>query len=269
LERQVVPATMEAVMRAVCDRMIMRAMRGHFRGVYLLDRDPLGADEAAIVFANHHNWWDGYFVHLMAKRWRPGNSMVWMRELGSNRPLALLGAMPLPAEDAATRRKTIRRTVQALKRSPAALFLFPEADMHPPPKVHAFERGLHWLHQRLEHAVLKPLAIHIEYGDHQYPQAFLLGGERFICDSEGQTEWLAQAQEAVAKLLDDLRDPAKLAEGSFECLLAGRLSTEERRCSGGRRDHPRPVVGHRGRFRAPAGAQHGKDRTPGETLPER
>lgn len=223
--------------------LIMRSLRSHFRGVYLLDRDAPDPAQSIIFFANHHYWWDGYLLHLLTRHWRPKSSMVWMRELTSFPPFDALGAMPFPDTSPAARASTIRRTLRALQSQPAALFLFPEGDMHPAPHLAPFKEGLHWLHKHLPQVQLKPLAIHIEQGIHQHPEAFIIAGPHFRCDASAADVWLGEAQRTVADLLAELTPDQRPGRSSFRCILAGRLSTDECRCSGNRDRGPRPVEG--------------------------
>ncbi len=222
------------------DWLIMRSLRDHFRAVYLCEQEPLEARCPAIVFANHHYWWDGHFLHLLAREWRPGKSMVWMKELTPFPPFRALGAMPFPEDDAVARARTIRQTVKALRSTAALLFLFPEGDMHPAPDLGPFHRSLFWLHEKLPGTALMPAAIRIVEGIHQYPEAFILAGRPFACEEPNSDLWLGRARDVVRTLLEELDELLRGAPRAFRCILAGRLSIDERRCSGNRDRGPRP-----------------------------
>ncbi len=222
------------------DWLIMRSLRDHFRGVYLHEQRPLDPGRPAIVFANHHHWWDGHFLHLLAQEWRPGRSMVWMKELSWFPPFGALGAMPFPDDDALARARTIRRTVRALRTTPSVLFLFPEGDLHPGPDLDPFGRSLFWLHEKLPDVPMVPAAIRICEGIHQYPEGFILAGHPFGCEEESQEEWLDRARDAVGRLMVELDQGIRDSPDTFRCVLEGRLSIDERRCSGHRDRGPRP-----------------------------
>jgi len=225
------------------DWLIMRSLRGHFRGIYLLERDVPDRSKPTILFANHHYWWDGYLLHLLARRWRPGQSMVWMRELTSFPPFEALGAMPFPEDDPIARAATLKRTLRALRSGPALLFLFPEGDMHPAPELAPLQKGLHWLHTRLPEVELRPLAFHIEQGIHQHPEAYVLAGPPFRCENPEAESWLTEARATIADLLEQLTPRRRPDRSQFTCILAGRLSTDEYRCSGNRERGVKPVEG--------------------------
>jgi len=243
MEGEGIRGAMKPLRAWFADWLIMRSLRSHFRGVYLLDRDAPDPARPLIVFANHHYWWDGYLLHLFARHWRPGQSMVWMRELTSFPPFEAIGAMPFPEDDPIARAATLKRTLRALRSGPSLLFLFPEGDMHPAPHLAPFRQGLHWLHSRLPEVDLKPVAIHIEQGIHQHPEAYIIAGPPYRCDSPDADSWLAAARGTIADMLDELAPERRPAISEFTCILAGRLSTDEYRCSGNRERGPKPVEG--------------------------
>lgn len=225
---------------AVMDRFVLRALRLHFRGVYLLEMEPLDPSRPAIVFANHHYWWDAYLLHVLSREWRPRQARVWMRELTPFPPFAALGALPFPRDDAVERAMTVRRTLRELQTAPTLLFLFPEGELHPAPRLLPFGRALYWLHEQLPEVPLCPAAIRIAQGIHQRPEAQVLLGRPLGVAGEGQAEWLGAARSSVGQLLEDLERRWEAEPLSFRCIVEGRLSVDENRCSGGRDRGPRP-----------------------------
>lgn len=225
---------------AFADLLIRRSLRGHFRGVYLLEQELPDPQQPAIVFLNHHSWWDGYLLHPLALHWRPGRGLVWMRELSAFPPFGALGAMPLPDDDPGARVATVRRTIRLLDEGPWMLFIFPEGDMHPGPGLAPFANGLYRLHRRLPHVPLFPAAIRIDQGIHQCAEAQVMSGPQFRCDESDEEAWLQAARETVTTLLADCAEKWRNDPLQFRCLLPGRLSVDERRCSGGTHRGPKP-----------------------------
>jgi 1-acyl-sn-glycerol-3-phosphate acyltransferase len=230
---------MKRVKRWLADWLLMRSLQTFFRGVYLHELAPLEPGRPAIVFANHGYWWDGHFLYLLSQEWRPGNSMVWMKELAPFPPFEALGAMPFPEDEAAVRAATIRRTVRALRSSPAALFLFPEGDINTGRSLGPFSRSLHWLHKKVPEAGLIPVAIRILQGIHQYPEAYILSGEPFTCTAE-EEEWLRQARKAVCELREWLDRRVAAGPDEFRCIMPGRVSVDESPFYGGNTRGPKP-----------------------------
>jgi hypothetical protein len=230
---------MRRAKRWLADWLLMRSLRRFFRGAYLHDKEPPDPASPAIVFANHSYWWDGHFVYLLAQEWRPGKGMVWMKELAPFPPFAALGAMPFPDDDAVARATTIRRTVRALRSSPALLFMFPEGDIRPGPGLRPFARSLHWLHGMVPDAQLIPAAIRIVQDLHQYPEAYILSGETFVCEAPGP-RWLERARTAVGQLREELDERIGSGARGFRCIMGGRLSVDEHPLWGGHTRGARP-----------------------------
>jgi 1-acyl-sn-glycerol-3-phosphate acyltransferase len=224
----------------VMDWFVMRAQRLHFRGVYLLESEPLDPSQPAIVFANHHYWWDAYLLHALAREWRPDRARVWMRELTPFPPFTALGALPFPQDDAAVRAATIRQTLRELQTTPTLLFIFPEGELHPAPDLLPFGRALYWLQRQLPGVPMYPAAIRMAQGIHERPEAQVLLGERFICETGEQAGWLDAAMRSVEQLLQELERRWRSEPLSFRCIVEGRLSVDEHRCSGDRERGPKP-----------------------------
>ncbi|MBD3174889.1 MAG: hypothetical protein GF320_06900 [Armatimonadia bacterium] len=235
---------MQRLLAPLVDWMVLRALKGYFRTVYLAERCPVDPAVPTIMYANHHYWWDGYLMHLLARELRPGRAMIWMRELGAFQPFSLLGAMPFPEGDAVKRASTVRRSLRRLHREPALLFIFPEGESHPAPKVDPFLPGLYWLAKRLPEVAFVPLAIHIEQATEQFPVAYLQTGEPLELSPDRRRPWLEAARQPVVDMLAELRDPQRREKLDLRLLLEGRPSMQERRCSKprGRGEPPRPVA---------------------------
>lgn len=229
-----------ALQYAFADWLVRRSLRLHFRGVYLRELTALDSARPAVVYANHHYWWDGYLLHALAREWRPRLAMVWMRELTAFPPFRALGAMPFPDDDPTARAATIRRSLEALSASPCLLFVFPEGELHEAPHLLPFGRGLSWLSERLPDVPIHPAAMRIAQGIHQRPEAQVLLGEPVERASTNAAEWTAVARDRLGQLLHQLDRLWREEPLSFRCILAGRVSVDERRCSGRRYRGPKP-----------------------------
>ena len=234
MERTRIPGTLTAVARWMADRLICRSMASHFRAVYARVTEPPAPDRPAIVFANHHYWWDGYLCHLLGRGWgQPMN--LWMEEWRWFPPFWALGALPYPPGDTMARARTLRHTLRLLQQPPRVLFLFPEGILHTGYHLLPFQRSLYWLAQHVPEVQLLPLAIVITPTLHQYPRAFLHMDAPFRSHSVPPEAWLAEAQQRVAELVDVLRQEAecldtaeKAQEAGFVLLVRGKTSVNER-----------------------------------------
>jgi len=162
---------------------------------------------------------------------------VWMEAYRRFPPFGAIGALPFPPDDPIVRARAVKRTIHALRTEPAtALLLFPEGTLHgDTERLLPFQRSLHWLACHAPQATLLPLAIHIEPSYHQYPRAFLSVGAPFQSAATDETEWLAEAADALEALLRQthadaraaLTDDEHAAQG-YQVLLQGARSIHER-----------------------------------------
>lgn len=220
MERTRLPRVVTAGAAALADALIRWSVRSHFRAVYARVLAPPSPDRAVVLFANHHSWWDGYLCYTLGKTWgMPMN--LWMEEWRWFPPFWALGALPYPTHDANVRARTLRRTVRLLRQPPRVLFLFPEGVIHAGFHLLPFGRSLHWLAQQVPEVQLLPAAIVISHTLHQYPRAFLHVDLPFTSPVSSPSEWLQQAQDRIAALVERLREEAECCDSTEKALAAG------------------------------------------------
>ncbi len=220
--------------RLVADALIRHSVAGHFRTVYARVVEPPRADRPAIVFANHHYWWDGYLCYTIGRTW--GHPMtLWMEEWRWFPPFWALGALPYPPHDAMRRARTIRQTVRLLQKPPRVLFIFPEGAIHTGHDLLPFGRSLYWLAQHVTDAQLFPMSIVITHTLDQYPRAFIHVDAPIRLSASTPDEWLGQARQHIARLTTALREEAeccnsteKASKAGFTVLVKGKPSVNER-----------------------------------------
>jgi|FaiFalFF_MnMetaG_3_1042247.scaffolds.fasta_scaffold00294_3 hypothetical protein len=227
MERSPLSALIRRPLSAFTGWLIERALRQHFRALYLWEQVHPSAYTPAIVFAPHHYWWDGYLCYWLSRVWGVRGA-VWMREWRRFPPFWSLGAMPFPDNQTAIRLRTIRQTLRWLQQPGNLLFLFPEGALHPAPEVWAFQRALYWLRCQLPAVSLLPMAMEIVQGVHQYPEAYIVIGEPFESEMGESTRWLEQARRRVQTLLEALHQARLQHPEQFRKVLSGRLSANER-----------------------------------------
>ncbi len=119
---------------SVVGRLMERDLRRSFRRVCWVD-DALDIPEnrALVVYANHHNFYDGYLGWYLIRELFRRRTITWMEEWDAYPLFASIGAAPFPSDDPSRRAATVRRTVRALRSDPGcALLYFPEGILHRP-----------------------------------------------------------------------------------------------------------------------------------------
>ncbi|MBO6779783.1 MAG: 1-acyl-sn-glycerol-3-phosphate acyltransferase [Rhodothermales bacterium] len=187
-----------------------RALRASFREVRMSGSVP---DGPVVLFANHHNYYDGYLAWLVART--VGRSpLVWMEEWDRFPFFRAMGALPFPADDPIRRAATVRHTARALGEPDAALVYFPEGRLHAPDEgLDAFEPGpLERLHHVLGRPSWVPMAIRVRWGRTATPVA-----EVRLGDSGGP-------ENARQRLLDTMESSSEAST----VILTGRRGPDER-----------------------------------------
>ncbi len=216
----------------------MWVLQNSLRAVYLRSEWLPNPSQSALLYCNHHYWWDGCLCYLLARHWRV-TPLGWMEDLPRFPPFRLLGALPFPLDNLWVRVQTIRRTVVLLRQEPRLFFLFPEGVLHPDEeRLLPFQRSLHWLAIHLPQMPVLPFAITLRISYHQYPCAYLWVGEPLPTEwlsTLAAEEWLRAAQQRLQdclqrqrNLIRSLRTDEEAHQHGYEVLLQGKKSLHER-----------------------------------------
>lgn len=162
---------------ALVRRLLRRDLRRAFRRVCWTGPWPdLPADAPVVVYANHHNYYDGHLLWLLVEQALGRPCLLWMQDWARFPLFAPLGSLPFPADDAARRGATVRHTARAMRAAPrTALLYFPEGKLHPPeggllPFPADETRRLGCL---LPAPLWLPVAIHVTWWGEAHPTAVL------------------------------------------------------------------------------------------------
>lgn len=200
--------------------MVRRSVRARFRAVYWTPPVAL-PPTPMILAANHHGWHDGYLMFCLITRLGV-RCVDWIAEYEAFPLFRKIGGMPFPPSDPALRAATIRRTVRLMRSEKRSLVIFPEAELHRGPEVRPFGRAVESVAVRTQSPVV-PVAIAYDMSLHERPEAYLRLGAP-LTPGGGVA---AQAQSAVATLLDELR--CDITNGhSFDVLVKGTGDVNER-----------------------------------------
>ena len=162
------------------ERMMLRALLKQFRRVCWVGDPPnLAADRPIILYTNHHSFYDGYLIWLMAQRLLGRPVLTWMAEWDRFPFFGASGALPFPLDDPKRRAATLRHTARLLQQKPETLFFyFPEGELHRPEEgILPFDgKALVRLNRLFPTAQWWPLGIHVTWWGDALPTAMLGGG---------------------------------------------------------------------------------------------
>ncbi|WP_233554814.1 lysophospholipid acyltransferase family protein [Deinococcus cavernae] len=192
-------------------RAIRTDVHGQLAGVWVRGPLPTGA---AVLAPNHHSWWDGYLLAVLA--WslgQPFTLMMTPRQLRRFPFLRRIGAV-----DTGQTRELLRAV-----RAGGWAVIFPEAALQSAGPVRALHPGAAWL-ARASGAPLVPVALRVVLRGAQWPEAFVRFGPPCAPD-----HLHAVLTELLAALDADLlaSDPDQPPAGYLKW-LSGRASRHDR-----------------------------------------
>ncbi len=184
--------------------VLARQLRLGLAGVWLRSDAELPAG-AAVLAANHHAWWDGHLVHLLARAGGRPFSLVMDEEH--------LRTFPFFRFQGALATGEIRTAVARL-RAGGRVAIFPEGALRAPGPVGPLARGAAMLARR-GGAPIVPLALRVVLRGRERPEAYLdLGsalepappgaGGRRASGRAGDEELTARLHVALAELVTGL-----------------------------------------------------------------
>lgn len=162
------------------ERMMLRALHKQFRRVcWVGDLPDFPADQPIILYTNHHSFYDGYLIWLMAQRLLGRPVLTWMADWDRFPFFGASGALPFPPDDPKRRAATLRHTARLFKEKPETLlFYFPEGELHRPEEgILPFDgAALVRLNRLFPSACWWPFGIHVTWWGEALPTALLGGG---------------------------------------------------------------------------------------------
>jgi len=204
-----------------------RALQRAFRRVcWTGDLPSLPPGVPVVLYANHHNFFDGYLAWLLAHHVLHRPVMTWMAEWDRFPFFGAVGALPFPPDDPRRRAATLRHTIRRFRNEPDSILVyFPEGRLHRaeegllPFDLDAFAR----LDRLLPDKLWWPVGIHTSWWDEALPTALLGGGTPFPTASGQELEHLEAVWHAVRKaepqqthiLLDGHHSPNERWDMSF------------------------------------------------------
>ena len=162
-------------------RMMKRALQRAFRRVCWVGALPsLPPGVPVVLYANHHNFFDGYLAWLLTQKVLRRPSLTWMAEWDKFPLFGAVGALPFPPDDPRRRAATLRHTIRRFRQEPDTILVyFPEGRLHraeeglAPIDPDAFAR----LDRLLPDKLWWPVGIHVSWWGEALPTALLGSGD--------------------------------------------------------------------------------------------
>ncbi len=198
-----------------------RDLRAAFARVDWVGPVPaLPPDASVVLYANHHNFYDGHLLWLAVEGLLGRHTLTWMEDWQRFPFFAAAGALPFPAGDARARAATVRRTARRFGEAPRwGLVYFPEGVLHPPEEgLLPFDEALlKRLDALLPRKVWLPTALYVTWDGEARPVARIAAGMPHQHVDGGE-------RQRLAALWHELCTPA----GPSRPLLEGRASPSRR-----------------------------------------
>ncbi len=211
----------------VVEGMIVRTLRRVFRRVCWVGAAPaLPPQTPVVLYANHHNFFDGYLTGLLVRRVLRRPFLVWMEDWDRFPFFGAVGALPFPPDDAARRAATLRHTVRRFRAAPeTTLVYFPEGRLHRAEEgILPFDAdALARLDRLLPDKVWWPVGLYAAWWNDALPTALLGGGAphtRATGEEQARLESVWQAvrtagPDATQTLCEGRRSPHEARNLSF------------------------------------------------------
>ncbi len=189
--------------RTAVEVMMRHDLRSGFRRVCWVGEWPPDLPEAPVIlYANHHHYFDGHLLWLLATERLNRPSTLWMAEYDTFPFFAAVGVQPFPPDDPSRRAATIRRTGRRFRDDPdTVLVYFPEGDLQAPDEgIRPFDAdAVRRIGRLYPEAVWWPVALHVTWWGESGPTALLAGGAPH--DTADGCE-----RDRLRRLWNDLRD---------------------------------------------------------------
>ncbi len=154
-------------------------VKKHFHQIHIYGEIPvLSENLPLLVLPTHSNWWDGFFVYLINRKYLKRSIYLMMLEeqLKKYGFFAKVGAYSIHPGNAKSVLESMKYTLSLLNKTdkPPAVCLFPQGELQPWNKQLELKRGAEWLinkHRGSLQVLL--LAMKIEFLGHQHPDVFV------------------------------------------------------------------------------------------------
>lgn len=212
-------------------RYILRLLRRHFNSVRVAFEEPL-PEGPHLFFANHHTWWDGFFIYALNRLCLHSDVHVMMgedqfRRFSFFRKLGVFSINPKSTSDL---RAAFAYSIEILQSSPrASLWIFPSGEMTPFGSPVEYKDGFARIAVQAGGVSLVPAAFRVEYCEKQLPDVFILVGRAIRTDGKDSTAVFHESVQEMDRLVNRLAQRIQRRElGGMRTLVRGRSTVSDR-----------------------------------------
>lgn len=209
---------------------ILRLIRKHFNGLYLIEEfPPVDPDIPIILMPNHSTWWDGFFVYVLNNLTyrRPLYVMMLEEQLRKYSFFSKVGAYSIRPGHPASVLETMKysRDILHTVKNPAPMVcLFPQGEMTPASaRPIRFQTGFEWLLKQTKVKIMPLLlAMRVEYLEQQQPEVFFQLESLKYNNSLNKENYELQLSRTLDEMLQKI-----VAGKKGKLILAGRKSVNQ------------------------------------------
>jgi hypothetical protein len=210
---------------------VIRLLRKHFYGIYLMEDYPkIRSDVPILLMPNHATWWDGFFVYLIndLTYHRPLYLMMLEEQLLKYSFFSKVGAYSVNPGKPTSVLESMKYSLDILQniRNPAALLcIFPQGEMSPvSTRSIKFQPGFEWLLKNCNTEIATLLlAMRVEYLQQQNPEVFF----QFIALETSESLNKENLEIKLSQTMDEMIQ--KIISGDKgELILSGKRSTSQK-----------------------------------------
>lgn len=213
---------------------VYKLLRKHFASITLLGQFPkLDPILPTILIPNHNTWWDGFFVYFLNETVAKQNIYLMMldEQLKKYPFFSQVGAYGINPDNPKSTLTSLKYTLDLLKESTSPksmVCIFPQGELQPwDPERMTFMPGVEWIIKKWNNPVnLVPLAIRVEFLEHQLPHVFFMANKNHIVDKNAfkGLDWLeTTCKNQLLKIQKSV-----IEKQSGDILLSGKSSIQKR-----------------------------------------
>ncbi|WP_138430009.1 lysophospholipid acyltransferase family protein [Fodinibius saliphilus] len=190
-----------------------------FKKVWLKQEYSPCSECKTVYYLNHHSWWDGLIPFLLNefRFHQQARALMEDKQMREYPFFQKIGAFSINRDNPRNALPSLRYAVQSFERDQASLFIYPEGTITPAGSSMNFEKGLTWLHKRLNEVDFVPVGIYMHTIRHDKPELHLqVGRPAKINDKTTGDERTRHFENTLDSILDELHTTAGFDDSEFE-----------------------------------------------------
>lgn len=180
-----------------------------FRKVIITQEYYPKKDSRTVYYINHNYWWDGLLpLYLNRKLFKQeARALMEDKQMRQYSFFSRIGAFSINLENPRSSVRSLRYTVESMKRQHSCLFIYPEGKLIPVSDTKPeFKEGLSWLFQKLDSIDFVPVAFYIDHSKSNKPDLYISIGKSVNRNSlMGKPETKTLFEESIHNLLIQIK----------------------------------------------------------------